>query len=130
MTTPSLKKILVVDDEQEALTHLTNILKRANYQVISTTKGKEAVDLSLKLKPDLIILDILLPDLEGSQVASTLKENSSTSGIPIIFLTGMLSKKEEEFLGGKRGRDYVLAKPVTQEELLGLVSKVLVSLME
>ena len=120
----SVVKILVVDDEQEVLTHLANILKRANYQVISTTKGKQAVELAINQRPDLIILDIVLPDMGGSEVAAVLKDNSSTANIPIIFLTGILSK-EEENLVTKTGKYYVMAKPATSEELLKMVNIVL-----
>lgn len=118
------KKILVVDDEEEILTYLTKILKRANYEVISTTKGKEAIELTRNLHPDLIILDILLPDISGSEVACVLSENSSTTEIPIIFLTAIVEKGERSN-GGKTGKHYVLAKPVEVENLLELIKKTL-----
>ena len=125
MSNTSLKKILVVDDEEEVLIPLSNILKRANYEVISTTKGKEAVDLAIKLLPDLIILDIVMPDMGGSDVSATLSQNSSTADIPIIFLTGIITKEEECL--EKISNHYVLAKPTTGRELLGLVEKILSS---
>ncbi|MBU1871632.1 MAG: response regulator [Candidatus Omnitrophica bacterium] len=120
-----MKKILIVDDEEETLIHLSNILKRANYEVISTTKGKEAVDLAIRQRPDLIILDIVLPDMGGSEVATTILGNPATGSIPIVFLTGILTKQEEEGIEGKTGRRYVIAKPITSRELLEMVSKVL-----
>ncbi len=118
------KKILVVDDEPEVLVHLSNILKRANYEVVATTKGKEAVELAMRLKPDLIILDIVMPDMGGSEVAAVLTTEPSTTSIPIIFLTGILTKQEEETLGGKAGRRYVIAKPATGEEILQMINKI------
>lgn len=125
MTESRLKKILVVDDEEETLVHLSNILKRSNYEVVSTAKGKEALKLAAELLPDLIILDIVLPDMGGSEVASALVGNPPTAQIPIIFLTGILTKQEGESIGGKAGQRYVIAKPATAEELLEIVSKAL-----
>ncbi|MFC1592520.1 PleD family two-component system response regulator [Candidatus Omnitrophota bacterium] len=119
------KKILLVDDEEETLAHLRNILKRADYDVVSTTKGKEAVELAVQQLPDLIILDIVLPDMGGSEVATAVLGNPATASIPIIFLTGILTKQEEESVEGKSGKRYVIAKPTTREELLGMVAKVL-----
>jgi len=120
-----MAKILVVDDEKEVVSLLSDVLKRANYEVISTTKGKEAVDLVLGLRPDLIILDIVMPDMDGSEIAAVLKENSSTTDIPIIYLTGILNKEEEESVDGKSGKHYIVAKPVAIEELLLVVKKAL-----
>ena len=126
MAEASLKKILIVDDEEEALFHLINILRRANYKVISATGGEQAVELARKMHPDLIILDIVMPDLDGGDVATILSENPSTAGIPIIFLTGILTK-EEELLGKTSGKRYVIAKPAMPEDLLDMVNKVIKS---
>ena len=125
MTEARLKKILVVDDEEETLSHISNILRRSNYEVISTTRGKEALKLAADLLPDLMILDIVLPDMGGSEVASALVGNPATAEIPIIFLTGILTKQEEESVGSKTGKRYVMAKPATAEELLEMVRKAL-----
>lgn len=112
------KKILIVDDEEEALGHLRNILQRANYEVVSTTKGADVLDLAKLHQPDLIILDELLPDLEGSEVAARLREDLSCGNIPIIFLSGVIMSKEDKFSGEKFGKHYILAKPVTAKEIL------------
>jgi len=124
MATLPLKKILIVDDEQETLTHITNILKRADYEVIPTTRGKEALELANKLRPDLIILDVILPDMEGSEVAAALSENPSTESTPIIFLTGIITKQEESLVK-RAGRHYVMAKPTTGRELLEMIKTIL-----
>jgi two-component system sensor histidine kinase/response regulator len=127
MSDTAVKKILVVDDEEDALIPISNILRRANYQVFTATRGKQAVELALKQQPDLIILDIVLPDMGGSEVATILVGDPITTNIPIIFLTGILTKGEEESVGSKPDRRYVIAKPVTQEELLEAVRKSLSS---
>lgn len=118
------QKILVVDDEKEALDFLLSILRRANYEVISATTGNEAVELATKAQPNLIILDIILPDIDGGEVASILARDSRTENIPIIFLTGIL-RKDEESPDLKTGRRYVLAKPVIKEDLLKTISQVI-----
>jgi CheY-like chemotaxis protein len=117
------KKILVVDDNEEELGLVVGILERANYEVISATSGKEAIELA-KDQPDLIILDIVLPDIDGGEVASKLSEDPAYADIPIIFLTGII-KKTEEYDEMKTGRRYVLAKPVTKDGLLKTINQVL-----
>ena len=120
------KKILLVDDDADLLTHLSDILRYAHYEVISTTKGQEAVDLAKDKdsQPDLIILDIVLPDMDGGEVAYRLSRDPSTSGIPIVYLTGII-KKEEESSFKMIGERHVLIKPVSMDELLETIGRVL-----
>lgn len=125
MPNSPLKKILVVDDEEEILTHLSNILKRANYEVISTTKGKQAIGLAQNLKPDLMILDVVIPDMLGGEIARILSESPSTHNIPIIFISGLNTQEDVEIIRKKTGNYHILAKPITAEEILETVSKVL-----
>ena len=127
MSNNSFRKILVVDDEEDVVFYLSNILRHSNYEVISTTKGKEAVELATYQHPDLIILDIVMPDMSGDGVAAILRENPSTANIPIIFLTVIFTKKEEKILGRRNGKYYIMAKPAVAGELLRLVSKILPS---
>lgn len=114
----------MVEDEEETLTHISNILRRSNYEVFSTTKGREALELVKRSKPDLIILDIVIPDMSGCDVAATLAESPATKSIPIIFLTGILTK-EEELSVEKTGEHYIMSKPTTGREILDMVKKVL-----
>ncbi|MDP2923330.1 MAG: response regulator [Candidatus Omnitrophota bacterium] len=118
------KKILAVDDEKEVLGYLRSMLQRSNYEVITATSGKEAVVLATEHKPDLILLDIVLPDIDGGDIASLLSKNPVTAKIPIIFLTGIL-KKEEEVFRTKTGKHLIIAKPVTKEKLLETIGKAL-----
>ncbi len=118
------QKILVVDDDQVTVTYVCNILRRAKYEVISATEGKKAVELAVNFQPNLIILDIVMPDMEGSEIADILSSHHLTSNIPIIFLTGILTKDEEKRIV-KNGNYYVMAKPTTGRDLLIMVNKVL-----
>lgn len=119
------KKILIVDDEQETVDYLINILKRGEYDVASTTKGKEALLLAKSHKPDLIILDAVIPDMMGGEVKHLLSQDDSTKDIPIIFLSGLNTKEDEEIMREQSDNYHVLAKPVKTEELLGMISRIL-----
>jgi CheY-like chemotaxis protein len=118
------KKILAVDDEKQVLDYLSHMLTREGYIVSIAVNGKEAISLATEQKPDLIILDIVLPDIDGGDVASLLAKNPVTAQIPIIFLTGII-KKEEEKTSAKTGKHYVVAKPVTREKLLEMIKRAL-----
>ena len=113
------KKIFLVDDEEETLILLANILKRNGYDVITASRGKDVVELTKKIKPDLIILDIIMPDMSGADVSAALDNDPETREVPIIYLTASMTKEQEA-----EHRDTVLrhinmvAKPVTEEELL------------
>lgn len=126
MDTPA-KKILVVDDEEIMRSFLSDVLIDAGYIVEVASSGEGALKLVTKLQPDLIILDIILPDVGGSRVSSILKENPSTTNIPIIFLSGIIVKEQEESEGAEVSRQYIIAKPVTKGELLERVTKALSS---
>lgn len=118
------KKILVVDDEKDVLASLVQFLKRFQYQVFATSNAREALGIAKTIKPDLAILDIMMPEIGGEEIAANLAQNPDTASIPIIFLTGIL-KKEEEPSSKKTGKHYILAKPTTGKELLSLVDKIL-----
>jgi len=117
------KKILLVDDEPETLGFMASTLGRHDYEVISASCGERAIELAKQLKPDLIILDVIMPDMDGGDVAAALKSEQATQNIPIIFLTGILAK-DEETSRRTTGSRHVLAKPVSSAELLSAVEKV------
>jgi two-component system sensor histidine kinase/response regulator len=111
------KKILIVDDNIVNLEILRNMLGSEGYMVIHASGGREAVQMAKKDLPDLIILDIIMPDIDGGEVASILKRHPRTKNIPIIFLSSLISKKEEKFSSSKKGISLV-AKPCRRDELL------------
>lgn len=123
MSNEIARKIMIVDDEETSLFFLGKILERAGYIVVSTSKGKEAPSLAVKEKPDLIILDIVMPDMNGSEVAALLGKMPETQNTPIIYLSAILTKAEENLIQ-KSGKHFVLAKPVTGPELTAKVSQV------
>jgi len=127
MTDSSPQRILVVDDEENIVGFISAVLTRSGYEVISTTRGKEAVSLAKEKTPHLIILDMRIPDLGGEEIFRILSQDKSTSRIPIIYLTGTVSRDEEKFMHDFTGRMKVLAKPTTAEKILQAVKKTLSS---
>ncbi len=120
-----MKKILVVDDEKDVLFMLEKRLKAEGYSVITTTNGKNAIALAQSQRPDIIILDIVMPGMDGAEVAATLKEHLLTRSIPVIFLTGLLSKEEELQENHMIGSHITFAKPFDTEELLAQIKSLL-----
>ena len=92
----SRKNILIVDDEQDVLLVLEKGLTAEGYSVITASSGNDAISLAKSRRPDLIILDVLMPDMEGPEVKRKLKEDPETKDIPLIFLTGMFPKREDD----------------------------------
>lgn len=117
------KKILIVDDEADILAVLEKRLSGAGYDVLKAGSGKEAIVIARKEQPDLIILDIVMPEIDGPMVAETLKQDVNTKDIPVIFLTCLLTKKEESRLGHKIDGHFFLAKPFNPEEMLTEIKK-------
>jgi CheY-like chemotaxis protein len=117
------RKVLIVDDEQDVLQHLSSILSSSGFEVIATERGTEALKLAAEKKPDIIILDVNLPDMDGGEVASRLSQNSLTSAIPIVYLTGLVTKKEHKE-PQKIGKSFVIAKPVLKGELISTITRV------
>jgi CheY-like chemotaxis protein len=118
-----MKKVLIVDDEKDVLWMLGKRLTAEGYFVITATNGKDAITLAKSKHPDIIILDIMMPGIGGGEVAAELKENPSTSSIPVILLTALLSKAEEEGYDSVVGGNITLAKPLDAEKLLDLMKK-------
>jgi len=118
--------VLIVDDEPNVCETLKLSLERKHGFVVHTAlDGKSGLRLAQRIVPDVIILDVMMPGLSGGQVAETLREFHSTACIPIVFLTGMLSKAEIEERGDEIGGEIYVAKPVTTEELASTIHWVL-----
>jgi CheY-like chemotaxis protein len=118
------KKILLVDDEKEILDTLSNILTRRKFEVATASSAKDALELVKTIRPDVILLDVLLPDMDGTVLAMTLQNDTTTRDIPIVFLTGMLTK-QEELPGKTREKYFAVAKPVGTDELVSIIDKAL-----
>lgn len=122
------QKILLVDDEKDFCFFVKAHLERSeNYQLRTLNHGNEALKEARSFQPDLILLDLVMPDKSGDEVYAEIKEDASTQHIPIIFLTALASEMPEEqntpiqTVGGK----YFIAKPVGKARLLQAIHSVL-----
>jgi two-component system sensor histidine kinase/response regulator len=111
------KEILIVDDDKVTLRTLENILIKEGFAVIPLSLGKEAVRVAKDRSPNLIILDIMMPDMDGGDVASILKSDPETKDIPIVFLSSLVTKREEQSNSRMHGI-FFIAKPFERGELL------------
>lgn len=119
------RKILVVDDEKDVLLVLGKTLAAEGYSVITAENGRDAIIAAASEHPDLVILDVALPDMLGGEVAAKLKESIENKNIPIIFLSAMFSKTEESKKGHVVGSSMMFAKPYDRQELLAAIKKML-----
>jgi len=120
------KRILVVDDEP-ALTRMVklNLERTGNYEVRTENQGSKAVQAAREFKPDLIFLDVMMPDMSGDEVSAQLKEDEELSRIKFIFMTAIVTRDETESMGSNIGGHVFLAKPVKTDELLATIERVL-----
>jgi len=119
-------RILMVDDEP-AITRMAklNLERTGNYHVRTENHGKLAIPAAREFKPDLIILDVMMPDMGGDEVAAQLKEDPALSDIKIIFMTAIVTHAETDAVGHTIGGQVYLAKPANTEEMIATIEKVL-----
>jgi len=115
----SMKKILVVDDEPELVKAL-QIRLQENYKLIVASDGEEGLKKAKEIVPDLIILDIILPGIDGYQVCQALKRDEKYKHIPVIMLT-VKAQQQDIVKGYKDGANIYLTKPFEIQELLSSV---------
>ena len=107
------KKILVVDDERNITAFLKTYLEdTGRYEVRTENTGEGALQAALRFKPDLMLLDIMMKDMSGDELAEKFRADPVFFRIPIIFLTGIVTKEEVQANGGKIGGFPYLAKPI------------------
>ena len=120
------KRILVVDDEPETVELVAFNLKAEGYEVVTADNGWSAVEQARELLPDLIILDLMLPELDGFTVCETLQKQPATARIPIIMLTAW-SSELSRIVGLESGAKDYMTKPFSPRELVLRVKNVLSS---
>ena len=117
------KKILAVDDEAEVLILLKKRLESAGYEVFTATNGASAIELAKSELPNLIILDIMMPGLDGSETAVMLHNDPKTKDIPILFLTAIVREEEASCQTSPTMGYSFLSKTVTVGELIACIKK-------
>jgi DNA-binding response OmpR family regulator len=118
------KRILVVDDEKDLLDLITYNLQRNGYDVVTSQNGSEALEVAVREQPDLILLDLMLPGLDGTEVARRLKSDSRTAQIPLVMLTAK-GEETDVVVGLTLGADDYITKPFSMKILLARLNVVL-----
>jgi len=119
-----MAKILVADDEPDILKLVKYTLERHGYEIIPAENGKVAVEFAVQQLPDLIILDVMMPIMNGYDACSKIKEQPETKNIPVIMLSAK-TQQTEISRGMQSGAEGYLRKPFTPKELLAQVMEIL-----
>ncbi|MFA5143266.1 MAG: response regulator transcription factor [Candidatus Omnitrophota bacterium] len=121
---PQKKKILIVDDEKQLVSLVSLHMKMSGYEVLSAKDGEEALAITKEEAPDLIILDLMLPKIDGWEVCKRLRAESKIGDIPVIMLTAR-SEAGDKLKGFECGADDYVTKPFSPRELVARVKRVL-----
>ncbi len=116
-----MKKILVIEDEPEMRRNITALLRYHNYEPIAAENGRQGVEAARRQKPDLILCDVMMPELDGYAVLQALQTDPSLAGIPFIFLTAK-GEKDDLRSGMNLGADDYLTKPVANADLVRAIA--------
>ena len=118
------KLILIVEDEPKNLTLLRDLLQVSGYETIEATNGKQVVELARSQKPALILMDIMMPEMDGLEATRILKADADTKHIPVLALSSFAMKGDQERIL-QAGCDGYLAKPFDIKQLLKQMAKYL-----
>ena len=118
------KTVLVVDDSPTALMMNTMLLGRLSYAIVSAKDGQEALDKAVALLPDLVVMDVMMPKMNGIEACRAIRRNPATQAIPVILVT---TRGEEEYVtqGFAAGCNDYVTKPVNAAELVAKVRAIL-----
>lgn len=119
------KKILLVEDDSFLISMYTTKFELENFEVVAAEDGEKGLGLAVKEKPDIILLDILLPKMNGFEVLKELKNNKETSQIPVILLTNLSQKNEIEQGLALGAQDYLIKAHFMPSEVMDKIKKVL-----
>ncbi len=118
------KKILIVDDNEDVVTTYRVVLERMGYEVGVARDGKECLEKIESDRPDMVLLDVLLPGLSGNEVCRLIKETARTSDIPVVAITASVAADTREKMS-EVGADAFLLKPIEVSDLNRVVKKFL-----
>lgn len=116
------KKILIVDDNLDNLTITSKILKKEGFEVTTVSSGFECLKILKEFKPDLILLDILLPDIDGYEVCRIIKSNTENQDVIVIYLTAINRSSEVKAEGYRQGADGYITRPISNYELISVIN--------
>lgn len=118
------KKVLIVDDEPNILVAVEFLMQREGHEVVTAVDGQEAIDLLEKFRPDLMILDVMMPRKNGFEVCAEVRADARLSGMPILMLTAK-GREAEMKKGISLGSDAYITKPFSTHELVLKVNELL-----
>jgi len=113
----SISKILVVDDSPADLANIKTIVADAGYTVLTASSGKEAIEKAKLEKPDLVFMDIIMPEMDGYATCRSLSQDSETKDIPVVFVTSK-SQKADRLWAQMQGGKAFITKPYTADEII------------
>jgi len=119
------KRILIIEDDRSTVRLMEYTLQQAGYEVIVASDGFEGLRSALSESPDLVILDIMLPGLDGYEVCHRLRQKSETASLPILIISAK-ARQDDKDVGFKMGADDYLTKPVDPSEIMAKVEALLV----
>ncbi len=113
------RKVLAVDDSAAELTNIKSILTEAGCLVVTASNGKEAIDRARADQPDMIFLDVIMPEMDGYETCRMLANNPDTKSIPVVFVTSKGQKADRVWAQMQGGKDLV-QKPYTKDQILDM----------
>lgn len=119
-----MTRVLIVDDSPTETYKMTDILTRHGYEVLAAVNGEEGVELAKKELPDLVLMDIVMPGINGFQATRQLTKHAPTSNIPIIIVTTK-DQETDKLWGRRQGAKGYLTKPVNEKLLVSTINDVL-----
>lgn len=119
------KRVLLAEDEPNIVESLTFILERSGFDVATTTNGRQALEVALSDMPDILILDVMLPELDGYEVLRRLRADARTKTLPVLMVTAK-GQREDRETAMKCGADMFITKPFVNSELIAAVEKLAV----
>ncbi len=119
-----MKKILIVDDEQDIVESLKFVLETADFACYCAYNGEDGLRLAKEIVPDLIILDVMMPKINGYKISRLLKYDAKYKNIPILMVTAR-SQDEDKLIGEETGADEYITKPFELDEVVKIVEKYL-----
>lgn len=120
-----MARILIVDDNEEIRSLYRYILSAERFEVLIADNGNDALRLAVSQSPDLILLDVAMPGMDGAETARFLSDNEKTRNIPVVFLTCLIEENEASLKGGKIGGKLYISKATGKDEFIARIKEIL-----
>ncbi|MFA5725653.1 MAG: response regulator [Candidatus Omnitrophota bacterium] len=122
-----MAKILIVDDDEKMRWLYQDILSSEGFDVLTAGNGEDGLKLAIENKPDLILLDVMMPHKKGSEMSEDLLDNNRTKDIPVIYLTSIITEEEVKAQQGKVSGRFIISKSSNRAELVRRINEVLLA---